>query len=443
MNSSNIKILRKKIMIGVFFANTFVMCSQKKEAPSNDAHYSVSIDAKKSTESALLLVALGEQDTALTEVCDAIKRTLEYTGQFDVAIEFHPERFKKQQVLDLHDAYDLVLFLNDNKRDHGYEWRLYDTYKATMQKGFRVSKDGKLARGWGYAVADSLIPVLTGNKPFSSCKLLYSQQTKQGENVVCVADFDGSYPTIVSHSKTSIIAPRWNKDPEDPFVLYSQYTPSNIQLVSCSLHGKKSVAVNFDGLTMQPSFSVDGKEILVSLSIDGSSQIYHYGYDKKTQKIGYTRLTYNTGNNLSPCFLENGDIVFCSDYEFGRPYIYQLKKDGSIKRLTNGGSSVSPDYNPENKKIVYSKMVKGCMQAHMYDFVTGTEQQITFDKGHKQECTWSACGNYVVYAYQDEGQQRIATHSLLTGKRKFLTPSGKNCNYPSWSVLYRPFPVIG
>lgn len=442
MNFTKIKIF--KISSLVLFTIFLQAEVAEEKIEQKNFQNAVQIEAKKNSESSLLIVALGSQDNDFTEVCDAIKRTLEFTGQFDVSVEFHHERFKKQAVLDLHDVYDFVIFLNDNKKDNGYEWRLYDTYKATMQKGFRVSKDGKLARGWGYAVADSLIPVLTNNKAFASCKLLYTQKTKHGETLICVADFDGSYQTIISRSKTSLIAPRWNKDQEDPFVLFSKYTPSNIQLVSCSLYGKQSVAVNFDGLTMQPAFSADGKEILVSLSIDGSSQIYHYGYDKKTEKISYTRLTYNTGNNLSPSFIDKDTIVFCSDYELGRPQIYQLKKSsGLVKRLTHGGSSVSPDYNPENKKIVYSKMIKGYMQVHMYDFLSEKEEQITFDKGHKQECTWSPCGNYLVYVFQEGNGQRLAAHSLLTGKRKFLTSSDKNCNYPSWSVLYRPFPVVG
>ncbi len=404
----------------------------------------LSVKAEKTVITSLLIIVLEKESTLTAEVSDAIKRVFEFTGQFSVAIEYHKERLKKQAVIDLQGEYDFVLFLNENKNEHAYEWRLYDTYKAVMQKGFRVHKDGKLARGWGYAIADSLLPFVTGNAPFSSCKLVYCQKEKHGETLICVADFDGSFPVILARSKTTLIAPCWNKDPENPLVLFSKYTPSNVQLIASTLSGAQSVAINFDGLTMQPAFSSDGKEVAISLALNGSNQIYYYGYDAAAKKIKYTQVTANKGVNIKPCFLENGDLVFCSDYELGKPQLYHFKKsDSSLTRITSNEVSLSPDYCTKNKKLVYSKLIKGCMQLCTYDFGTKKETQITFDKGHKQDCSWSCCGNYVIYSYQEQNQHRLAVYSFLTKKQKFLTDGSKMCSYPSWSILYRPFPVIG
>ena len=83
------------------------------------------------------------------------------------------------------------------------------------------------------------------------------------------------------------------------------------------------------------------------------------------------------------------------------------------------------------------------MQLFLYDFSSKKEKQVTSDAGHKQECTWSACGNYLAYTVVEGKNQRIVSHSLLTGKNKFLTPEGKVCTYPCWSSLYSAFPVVG
>lgn len=414
------------------------------ESTENVSSLKVEVDAQVTKKRKILLVPLSLSDAASQEVCEALKRALDYTEQLDIDIQHEKEPYKKKQVLGLKEkGYHFVTFLTEDKEDKMYEWRLYDTNKAVMQTGFRIPKQGKLARGWGYALADSIIPALTNNKPFACSRLTYCQTGKNGETMVYVADFDGSHPHILTQSKRQIIAPRWNRDPENPVVLYSKYTPLNIQLISCGLDGSEVVASSFDGLNMLPTFSFDGKEVVLCLSRDGSSQLYHYGYNKQLKKVGYTRLTYNSGNNICPAFLPNGDIVFCSDFELGRPQLYYLnRKDDSIERLTEGGACTSPQYCEVTKKLAYSKLEKGVMQLFLYDFAKKEEKQVTFDAGHKQECTWSACGNYLAYAASDGKNQRIVSHSLLTGKNKFLTPEGKVCTYPSWSSLYSTFPAL-
>jgi TolB protein len=429
---------------GVYARRHGEKSKQVVQSTENSSSLKVEVDAHATKKRKLLLVPLSLSDASSQEVCEALKRALEYTDQLESDIQHENVPYKKKQVLALKEkGYHFVTFLTEDKDDKVYEWRLYDTNKAVMQAGFRIQKQGKIARGWGYSLADSIIPALTNNKPFACSKLTYCQTGKNGETVVYVADFDGSNPQILTQSKRQIIAPRWNRDPENPVVLYSKYTPLNIQLISCGLDGSEVVASSFDGLNMLPTFSFDGKEVVLCLSRDGSSQLYHYGYHKQLKKVGYTRLTYNSGNNICPAFLPNGDIVFCSDFELGRPQLYHMnRKDDSIERLTEGGACTSPQYCDATKKLAYSKLEKGVMQLFLYDFGKKEEKQLTFDAGHKQECTWSACGNYLAYAAVEGKNQRIVSHSLLTGKKKFLTPEGKVCTYPSWSSLYSIFPVV-
>ncbi len=414
---------------------------EKKETATIKVH----IDARKSKPINLKTIILGKKTPTLEVVSEAFTRALTYTDQFVVDLDYQIERPKKQDVLAYKASdYNAVLLVSENESEHAYEWRLFDTKKAAMQKGFRVPKEGKVERGWGYALADSLITAMTNSKPFACSKLTYCETTKKGESIVWVTDFDGTHAQQLSKSKRQIIASSWNKDPENPLVLYSKYTPLNIQLISCSLDKNEIVASSFDGLNMQPAFSNDGKEVVLCLSRDGSSQLYHYGFNKDLKQVGYTRLTYNTGNNFGPTFLDNGNLVFCSDFELGRPQLYYLdRKDDSIERLTQGQACVSPQYSSVNHSLVYSKMVQGTMQLFLYDLNLKKEKQITFDAGHKQECAWLACGNYIGFVAQEgEKTRRIATYSLLTGKKKYITSPDRHCSYPSWSVIYRALPVV-
>ena len=431
------------VVLAIFFSE--VKTGSHQNDIKDEKKYAVEIDARKNKPIHVKLLALGEKTVNFETVCQAFVRALLYTDQFTVDVEYKNKKPKKTEVQELKKSgYNWVVFLDYNTHEHAYEWRLYDTAKGIMQKGFRVPREGQVVRGWGYALADSFISATTNNKPFACSKLAYCETTKKGESIVWVADFDGSHEQVLSRSKRQILASSWNRDPENPLVMYSKYTSCNIQLISCSLDGSEVVASSFDGLNMQPAFSQDGKEVVVCLSRDGSSQLYHYGFNKKLNKVGYTRLTYNTGNNFGPTFLDNGDLVFCSDFELGKPHLYYLdRKADAIERLTEGNSCTSAQYSSLNGKIVYSKMVDGIMQLFLYDLGNKKEKQLTFDPVHKSECVWSACGNYVAYVAQEgEKTKRIMAYSLLTGKKKYLSQPDKICSYPSWSTVYRALPIV-
>ncbi len=403
----------------------------------------VEVSAKKGEKKKWLLVPVGPAKGALAEVSEAVKRALNYTELLGVDVRPSDKRLHKQEVLDLKKSgYTCVIFVEENKDYKTLEWRAYDTNKGIMQKGYSVKKEGTVPRWWGYTLADSIVE-LAGQRPFASCKLAYCQTGKNTLNEICIADFDGSHPQVLSKSKRQLLGLCWNKDEENPTVLFSRYTPLNIQLVSAPLRGGETIASNFDGLNMQPTFSADGKEVVLCLSRDGSSQLYHYGYNQRLKKVGYTRLTYNQGNNIYPTFLNNGDLIFCSDFEVGNPHLYYFnRKDDSIERLTSGAASSSPSYNCATHKVAFTKMIDGIMQICSYDLKTKKERQLTFDKGHKQECNFSPCGNYLVYGVQDGAYKRIISYSLLTKTKKILTPGDVSCSYPSWSIIYRQFSLV-
>ena len=87
-------------------------------------------------------------------------------------------------------------------------------------------------------------------------------------------------------------------------------------------------------------------------------------------------------------------------------------------------------------------MVYGLMQLYVYDSKTKKHRQLTTDAGNKQECAWSPCGNYILFAVDYAYKSRIAFLNLLTQERRFLTAADKSCCYPAWSPCYSQFPVF-
>lgn len=399
----------------------------------------IQVESKTKQKTKLAVVSIGTSQ-ALKKACQTLKEDLEFTHQFDVTVLHDKKVNSKQSIKNLHaKEYPVALFVSENVQDKTSEVRVYNTRKAKMIKGYKTPHLVHTPRTWGHALADACLPVLTGKEGFFLSKLAFYKEDGNKKQI-CVADYNGKSSRPLINLSRSAVAPRWNNDPAHPLVLYSEYTPVNVRLMSSDLQGRKQVAVSFDGLNMLPAFSQDGKEVVMCLSQDGSTQIYSYSYNEKTEEPVYKRLTFNEGNNISPTVMENGDVIFCSDYIQGKPQIYRLKrKRGTLKRLSSGGSCYNPAYSIEAHKVAYSQIVEGTAQIMVYDFKTKKEKQVTFGHGHKMECSWSPCGNYLAFSYQADTQKRIAVQSLLTGTRRYLTSVNQKCSYPSWSINYSRF----
>jgi TolB protein len=288
---------------------------------------------------------------------------------------------------------------------------------------------------WGHQISDGLLRALTGNKGFFTTKITYCKDRVKNKTDICISDYDGSNEKVVRSLDTLAIAPRWNADSHKPLILYSEYTATNVRLVVSDLKGNAQVATSFDGLNMLPAFSKNGKQVIMCLSTEGSSQLYKYSYNARKKKTSYIALTNNDGNNISPTVLDDGDIVFCSDFETKRPQIYRMNKKGkNLTRLTDGGFCTSPVYSSEKNKIAYVKIVKGRGQIMTYNFDTEEHKQITSDALHKEECSWSSCGNYIMFSTDNGKSKRLAVYNILTNKRTFLGSGTSDKTYPAWSA---------
>jgi Tol biopolymer transport system component len=317
-----------------------------------------------------------------------------------------------------------------------------------MIKGKRFSVAHMDAQNQAEYLADKLWPLLTGQEGIFAtrivfCKEVMTEEKKIAKNICLTPPYafpnENSYQLITKNliEKGRVFAPRWNRDTENPLVLFSESTLSNVRLVSVNLQKQRSIVSNFEGLNILPSFSCDGKRVIYCLSRNGKSQLYLYEFDKESDQPILREITNNNGNNISPTLCENGDIVFCSDFQSKGPQIcYYHAFTEQIEVLTSGGYCACPTFCEKNGKIAYSKYVDGILQIFIYDTKTRQHAQITTDKGNKEECTWSPCGNYLAFAVDYGSACRIAVLNLITNERSFITGEKERCMYPCWSPRY-------
>ena len=407
----------------------------------------VSVKAQKHDKLKIKIILVGKANDNVREIANIIQKDLEFSGQFQVIREDRDRGIVSKK--DITKYFDgdcrLGIFLSATSKNT-LGWRLYDLEYAQMVKGEKYKIKGRDLHGWAHNISDIIWPNLTGEKGFFSTKIVYCKKincgTKSDYKYVYVADYDGSNERLLVSTPTINMTPRWNNDPKCPLIFYSEHTNKNVRLMVVDLHGRRKVASNFDGLNILSTFSPDGKNFAYCASRgNGSCQIYFFDGELK-------KLT-NKGNNISPTFADNGNtIYFCSDANSKCPQIYKydLTQRGNAnyiaERILNSGFEVSTTFSSVKNMLAYSKMVRGTMQIFVYNPADSSHKQVTFGAGNKEECSWSPCGNYLLFSVEKSNKSRLAVLNLLTRNMNFITGAIDSCYYPHWSPFYEQFPCV-
>ncbi len=430
------KFLIKGLIIAGFFSSLFAELEFENEMR-------ITVQSAKTKKVPVGIVVVGHQDHDLATVVERVKKDLSWSGQCNVVIQ-HVK--KLVHVSDLKkifsDDVGVAVFLSKTNKE--YTWRLYDLESAEMIAGQKEQQADKVLTYLAHEIADKIWPYLFGEQSSFRSKIAYCKQIwrkKHGREKpykqIWVTDFDGTNEQLFIDAPTVSFAPRWNNDVQSPLLFYSENTMSNVQLVLSNMFGKRKILCHFDGLNMQPTFSQDGKKVVFCLSKDGTSQLYLSYIDTISLQRKFDRLTFNQGRNISPCFIDNSHVAFASDFETNKPQIYILNLQTKVvRRITDGGYCACPNYSSVRRQLVYSKMLGSGMQLFTYDLQTQQHKQITHSAGSKEEGSWSACGNYIVFGWNQGNIARIAQLHLSTNTMRFLTPIDQECCYPDCSPIY-------
>lgn len=433
--------MKKILFLISMLLPVLVIRAEQKKSTTIQRPMQVVIDNQRQEKMKLMLILLDATEELRT-IAQIVQEDLMCSSQklsgFAVTIQELSKIPSKRGIKQFFsDGFSVIIFLSLHGKN-GIELRLYDTSQAVMQAGKYIGLQ-KTVKGTAHAIADQLWLLLTGQEGIFSTKIAYCKGKKeQGQGLKDIyihAPSEQESRLLVQGGKP--LAPRWNNDDDNPLLLYSEVTPVNIRLMSVNMRGKRSILSNFDGLTMVPYFSLDGQKVVYCASYKGNSQVYLYYYDQKVQKGITKQLTTNQGNNTSPNLRENGDVIFCSDFETNAPQIYYFTaQTGTVERITSGGYCACPSFSEKKGTIAYSKLVGHDMQVFLYYVATKQHKQLTFTRGNKEECSWSPCGNYLTYVVQEGVKSRIAILNMITQEQFFLTVENDLSSYPSWSPRY-------
>jgi TolB protein len=210
-----------------------------------------------------------------------------------------------------------------------------------------------------------------------------------------------------------INGPKWS--PDGGSLLYTSYFKSgfpDIYKIDVDSRRKTPIAT-FKGLNSGGAFSPDGRQIAMSLSGTGNSEIYVS--DSRGKNI--RRLTANKSLETSPSWSPDGRrLVYTSDAP-GKPQLYEISSSGGTARRipTNISSYCSePVWNPVDENLIaFTAAVRGGFQIALYDAKKRSSELLT-SGASSLEPTWLRDGRHLVFTQRKGGVIRLMLLDSLT-----------------------------
>lgn len=277
--------------------------------------------------------------------------------------------------------------------------------------------------------ADDLLVEMTGRPGLFASRIAFAKRLGYEPKQVGHVGLDGLDEVPVTQNTAINMLPAWTRDATQ--VAYTSYIDGNPDLW---VGGRKLSA--YESLNSGASYSPDGKELALTLSMDGNAEIYVL--DAETGEIK-RRLTRSPSIDSSPSWSPDGQrIAFLSD-RGGSPQIFVMDRDGNNQtRLPQvGGYNTSPDWSPVGSLVAYNTMVTATrFDIFLVDVDTGQTTRLTSGSGNNEEPSWSPDGRYITFtSTRDGGVKQVWIMSADGGLMTRVSRGASDYFTPAWSPL--------
>ena len=310
---------------------------------------------------------------------------------------------------------------------------LLDVAKRTQISSLDYNIVPAQIRPTAHKIADVIYEKLLGEPGAFNTKIAYVVK-QTSSYLLKVADADGYNEQTVLASAEPVISPTWSPDGARlAYVTFEQKKP--IVMVQSLASGGRTVAAAFKGNNSSPAWSPDGKRLAVTLTKDGSSQLYLINADGTGVP---TRLMSSAGIDTEPVFSPDGKwIAFTSD-RGGSPQIYRISTTGGEpQRVTfNGTYNVSPRYSPDGKNLIYIQRNGGQFRVVLQEIDSGQTQILT-DAGLDESPSYAPNGRTILYATNSKGRGLLATVSSDGRIKQRLTSQAGDIREPAWGPFLK------
>ncbi|TAG25057.1 MAG: Tol-Pal system protein TolB [Burkholderiales bacterium] len=286
-----------------------------------------------------------------------------------------------------------------------------------------------------HRIADFIYEKLTGEKGVFSSRIAYVTKTGQGSaqrHSLWIADSDGEGAQSALASPEPIISASWSPNGAQlAYVSFESRKP--VVYVHEVANGRRRMLANFRGSNSAPAWSPDGKQIAITLSRDGNSQIYVMDSAGSGEP---RRLTQSGGIDTEPVYSPDGKLIYFVSDRGGAPQVYRMpaggEASGRAERVTfSGNYNISPAISPDGKRMAFISRVSGDFRLHVME-LGGQGAVALTDTAADERPSFAPNSKLILYATRQGGREALMT-STLDGKIKArLASQGGDIREPQW-----------
>ena len=230
-------------------------------------------------------------------------------------------------------------------------------------------------------------------------------------------------------------------------------TATNPTLYVAGISGNRAISANFAknlkncgwfDISVNPksnyvaSGAVVGKDLKINLRSGSGAAILSFRLPMNTKDSAYTTrlaVDYILKKLFNIKGICTSKIAFCAEVKPGYKEIYVANYDGSgVHKITSNGSlSVEPNWEPGQKRLVYTMYSKMYTDIIEYDLPTKRSRRLIKFPGLNAGATVSPDGKYFAVILSKDGTVDLYVKSINTRFIKRLTNSKNSESSPSWS----------
>lgn len=405
------------------------------------AQFRVEISGVGVTQSPIAVLAFKGDDAAPQKIGAIVLADLQRSGQFksvDIGIVSldegsRPEMSPMRQKGADHLVVGSTTRLADGRFD--VRFRLWDVVRGQDlgAQSFAVpAGDLRLA---AHRVADFIYEKLTGEKGVFSTRIAYVTKSGQGNNQrnnLWIADSDGEGAQSALASPEPIISASWSPNGAQlAYVSFESRKP--VVYVHEVANGRRRLLANFRGSNSAPAWSPDGRQIAITLSRDGNSQIYVMDSAGSSEP---RRLTQSGGIDTEPVYSPDGSSIYFVSDRGGAPQVYRMPTGGEAagraERVTfNGNYNISPALSPDGKRMAFISRVSGNFRLHVME-LGGQGATALTDTAGDERPSFAPNSKLILYATRQGGKEALMTSTLDGRIKARLATQGGDIREPQW-----------
>ena len=328
--------------------------------------------------------------------------------------------------------------IQEGENAYTIQFQLFDVFGRRQLVGYRMPASRGTMRGAAHRAADMIYEKLTGIKGVFGTKVAYVTAKRQGDGRVyslIVSDQDGENEFTIMQSNDPIMSPAWSPDSRQLAYVSFEGNRSSIWVQTLRTGNRFQVS-NLPGINGAPSFSPDGRKLVVTLGgVDGNADIHVLDINSRQT----TRLTTHRAIDTEGSWSPDGRWIYFTSDRSGGPQIYRISAEGGTpERVTFEGSyNARPRLSPDGKRLAMVHNDRGNFRIAVMDLAR--KDLLVLSTGSQDESpSFAPNSDILIYATRQRGDGVLETVSADGLIRQKMASGQGDVREPVWSP-FQPY----